>query len=63
MDGSGVLTNLLGELQHDSLGSLVKLVLGVLLLLLQRGHHVCLRAPLPVIKTVDLRKRARKESL
>lgn len=47
-------THLLRELHDDSLGSLVKLVLGVLLLLLQRGHDVGVGTLLPIIETVDL---------
>lgn len=46
--------HLLSELHDDGLGSLVELVLGVLLLLLQRGHNVGLRTPLPVVQAVDL---------
>lgn len=48
------LHNLLRELYDDGLGSLIKLILGVFLLLLQRGHDVSVRTLFPVVQTVDL---------
>lgn len=48
------MAHLLGELHDDGLCALVKLVFGVLLLLLQRSHHVRLGALLPVVEAVDL---------
>lgn len=47
-------SHLLSELHDDGLGSLIKLVLSVLLLLLQRSHNVSVWTFLPVIQTVDL---------
>lgn len=46
--------HLLRKLHDDCLGSLVKLVLGVLLLLLQRGHDIGVGTLLPIVETVDL---------
>lgn len=50
-------TDLLRKLHDDSFSPLIKLILGVFLLLLQCGHHVCVWTLLPVVQTVDLRKK------
>ena len=52
----GRMTDLLRKLYNDGLGPLVKLILGVLILLLQSGTHVCVWTLLPVIWTVDLER-------
>lgn len=47
-------SHLLGKLHNDGLSPFVELVLGVLLLLFQCGHHVRVGALLPVVQPVDL---------